>query len=106
MIYHCEVGKKYSAYFEGVNPIMPQSHIANTVFLNLYLACKGNMQILESTLNTMQRELMQTVKCQMRRLQLICEGDAFLNAFVNTENTTEIMLLAVRSQARSLAEEA
>ncbi len=106
VIYYCEVGKKYSTFFEGVNPIMPQSHIANIVLQNLYLSCKGNLPALESTLNTMQEELMQTVRCQMKRLQLICKGDAFLNAFVNTENTTELMLLAVREQAAELADEA
>ncbi|MDP6470381.1 MAG: hypothetical protein QGH42_00300 [Kiritimatiellia bacterium] len=84
LIHYCEVGQKYSAFFEGVNPLMPQVQIADAVFRNMYLACEGDLSILVETLSTMQEELLQTAKCQVKRLQLISKRDAFLNAFVAT----------------------
>ncbi len=103
LMHYCEVGRKYFAFFEGVNPLMPQEQIASAVFRNMYLACEGNMTILVDTLQTMQEELLQTAKCQVKRLQLISKRDAFLNAFVATETTTELMLMQVRNMLTGLS---
>ena len=103
LLYYCEVGRKYYPYFEGVNPLMPTDLIAKAVFLNMYSACRGNMQRLEEILHTMQAEIMQTARCQMKRLRLICRKDAFMNAFVNTHSTTELMLMEVHKRAAELA---
>ncbi|MBT3295294.1 MAG: hypothetical protein HN919_11565 [Verrucomicrobia bacterium] len=104
LTHYCEVGRKYYAFFEGVNPLMPQVQIAAAVFRNMYLACEGDLTILDDTLQTMQAELMQTARCQVKRLQLISNGDAFLNAFVATESTTELMLMEVRDRLTGLTE--
>ena len=103
LIYYCEVGRKYFSFFEGVNPLMPQVEIADAVFRNMYLACEGDLSILVDTLSTMQEELLQTTKCQVKRLQLISKRDAFLNAFVATESTTELMLMQVEKMVSRLA---
>ncbi len=102
LMHYCEVGRKYYAFFEGVNPLMPQIQIATAVFRNMYLACEGDLNILTETLQTMQAELLQTSQCQIKRLQLISNGDAFLNAFVATESTTELMLMEVRDRLMGL----
>ncbi len=103
LVHYCEVGRKYGAFFEGVNPLMPQMEIAHAVFKNMYLACEGDLHILTDTLRTMQEELMETTKCQVKRLQLISKRDAFLNAFVATESTTELMLMQLEKMVENIA---
>ncbi|MBL7076343.1 MAG: hypothetical protein ISS31_02625 [Kiritimatiellae bacterium] len=103
LMHYCEVGRKYGAFFEGVNPLMPQVEIASAVYKNMYIACEGDLAILTDTLRTMQEELLQTAKCQIKRLQLISKRDAFLNAFVATETTTELMLMQVQKMVTGTA---
>jgi hypothetical protein len=85
LMYYCEVGRKYYTYFEGVNPLMPVPQIAKAVFSNVYRVCRGNIGLLEETLETMTEEVLHIATCQAKRLRLISAHDAFLNAFVNTE---------------------
>ncbi len=103
LVHYCEVGRKYSAFFEGVNPLMSQGRIADAVFRNMYLACEGDLPILADTLCTMQEELLETTKCQVKRLQLISKRDAFLNAFIATETTTELMLMQLERMVSGMA---
>ena len=98
LVFYCEVGRKYFKFFKGVNPLMPQLQIADAVFRNMYLACEGNLTILSDTLQVMQSELLQTTQCQVNRLRLISQRDAFLNAFVATQSTTELMLMEIRDR--------
>jgi hypothetical protein len=105
LMYYCEVGRKYYPYFDNVNPLMPTKHLANAVFVNMYVDCRGNMQRLEEILQAMREELLLTVKCQVKRLQLISSNDAFVNAFVSTHATTDLMLMQVRQLAAEFAAE-
>lgn len=98
LVHYCEVGRKYSQFFEGINPLMPQLQIAAAVFRNMYMACQGDLQRISDTLQKMQEELMQTTQCQVKRLRLISKRDAFLNAFVATQSTTELLLMEIRDR--------
>lgn len=92
LLFYCEVGKKYYACFENVNPLMPSDLLSRTVFANIYLHCAGNQQAIETMLTQMTEELLLTARCQIKRLQLICKQDAFINAIVGTHTTVQMLL--------------
>jgi len=102
LIDYCEVGRSYAPYFEGVDPLMPPPSIARAVFQNMYLACRGDMTRLQRILSTMQDELLHTAECQARRLRVISQRDALINAFVNTQMMTELMVLEVRKMVEEM----
>jgi hypothetical protein len=88
---YCEVGRKYGAYFQGINPLMQPPDIAAAVFRQVYLAAGGKLADVSSIILTMREELLLVVRCQIERLHLICTNDAFSNAFVSTYNVTELL---------------
>lgn len=88
---YCEVGKKYGKYFQSINPLMTPSDIAAATYRQLFTATGGDIAEVSKIILTMRDELIQVVRCQMQRMQLICMNDAFLNAFVSTYNTTELL---------------
>ena len=102
LLHDCEVGRQYYQFFHGVNPLMPQIEIATAVFRNMYIACEGDLQQLSETLHKMQEELLQTTQCQVKRLRLISQRDAFLNAFIATHSTTELMLIEIRDRLQGM----
>lgn len=91
LTHYCEVGRKFGPYFEGVNPLMPPPALAAAVYRNVVLVSHGDVAEIRRTIETMQDELLQTARCQMARLQLISQRDAFLNAFVATHTTTQLL---------------
>lgn len=92
LMFYCEVGKAYYACFENTNPLMPSKALSKVVFANMYLQCKGDRETLETLLEKMTSEILQTAKCQVKRLQLICKHDAFINAIIGTHTTVQLIL--------------
>jgi len=97
LLYYCEVGKKYYACFENVNPLMPAEALARTVFANMHLQCAGDRAAMQALLTRMEDELLQTASCQVKRLQLICKQDAFTNAIVGTHTTTRLLMMELHA---------
>ncbi len=97
LLYYCEVGKKYYACFENVNPLMPTDALGRTVFANMYLQCGGDRTAMQELLTRMEEELLLTAKCQIKRLQLICRRDAFANAIVGTHTTTRLLKIELQA---------
>lgn len=92
LLFYCEVGKKYYACFDNVNPLMPSDAISRTVFANVYLHCAGDQQAIQAMLTQMTEEILHTARCQIKRLQLICKQDAFINAIVGTHTTVQMIM--------------
>lgn len=88
---YCEVGKAYEPFFKGVNPLMPLDKIGKAVFQNIYLAAKGNIKQAQKMVTKMSEEILHVAQCQTKRLRLISNRDAFLNAYVNTELITHFV---------------
>lgn len=88
---YCEVGKAYEPFFKGVNPLTPLNRIGRAVFQNIYLAEKGNIEQTQKRITKMSQELLHVAQCQTKRLRLISNRDAFVNAFVNTELITHFV---------------
>jgi hypothetical protein len=95
---YCEVGRKYGTYFEGVDPLMEATEIAGVVYRQIYFAAGGHMPTVESTIRTMQDEILHTARCQADRLRLISQSDAFLNAFVAAHTVAQLLFIELRRQ--------
>lgn len=93
---YCEVGRKYGAYFEGIDPLTPPDAIAESVFRSLYLESRGDLARVAAVVHTMQEEILHTTSCQTARLRLISRRDALLNAFVVTQTMTTVLFLTLR----------
>jgi hypothetical protein len=50
----------------------------------------------------MSKEILETARCQMKRLRLISSRDAFLNAFVNTELITRFVVKELNTQVAEM----
>jgi hypothetical protein len=81
---YCEIGQKYDGYFRGVNPLIPATSIANSVYRNIFFEANGDDARIAKIIREMRDALMHTTRCQMRRIELVCKHDAFLNAYVST----------------------
>ena len=93
---YCEVGRKYGAYFEGIDPLTPPQAIAESVFRRLYVESRGDLARVSAVVRTMQEEILHTTRCQTARLRLISKRDALVNAFVVTHTMTTVLFLRLR----------
>lgn len=93
---YCEVGRKYGAYFEGIDPLTPPHAIAESVFRRLYVESRGDLARVSAVVRTMQEEILHTTRCQTERLRLISRRDALVNAFVATHSITTVLFLTLR----------
>lgn len=96
---YCEVGRKFGRYFARVNPLMPTSDIATAVYQNLFVQAGGDQKVIVSTIQTMGKELLHTTRCQMERVRLVCQQDAFVNAYVGTYTVVQLLLEILESNA-------
>lgn len=97
---YCEVGRKYAAWFAGIDPLTPPGEIAATILRRLYLELRGDLARVSAAVATMQEELLHTTSCQVARLRLISRRDAFANAFVVTHATADLLFLDLRQLLR------
>lgn len=88
---YCEVGRQYHHYFVGVNPLMPPDDMAQAVYRNIFMDAQGNRERIAETILRMREELLHTTRCQMARVKLVCQQDAFLNAYVATYVVIQIL---------------
>ena len=94
---YCEVGREYGQYFKGINPLMPLNEIGKAVFQNIYFAVKGDVEKLQEVISEMSQNILHVARCQTERLQLISKGDAFANAFVNTDLITSFVNIELKA---------
>lgn len=88
---YCQIGRKYWKYFIGIIPIMDTQETANRLYLNIYWANEGNKEAVDQIISRMSKEITITSQNKAARLRLICDNDAFLNAFVLTHMLTDIL---------------
>lgn len=91
VIQYCEVGHQYQPYFARVNPLMPPDDLAAAVYRNIFLEAQGDRERVAVTILRMREELLHTTRCQMARVKLVCQQDAFLNAYVSTYVVIQIL---------------
>ncbi|MBW1743181.1 MAG: hypothetical protein JRJ47_07085 [Deltaproteobacteria bacterium] len=101
---YCQVGRKYWKYFIGIIPIMDTQETANRLYLNMFWVHEGNKEAVDQIISRMSKEITITSQNQAERLRLICDNDAFLNAFVLTHMLTDILFENKDRKLRELLE--
>lgn len=91
LMQYCRIGRKYWRYYLGISPLEAGPTAAERLFLNIYWDQKGGMAKIRNTIAIFSGQIEITADNQIKRLNLICKNDAFMNAFVNTHTT--LMLL-------------
>ncbi len=91
LMYYCRVGRKYWRYYFGVNPLTDINEIGNRLYLNIYWLHKGNLEGISKVIAEFKNEIKITSTSQIKRMKLICQNDAFVNAFANTHISTDIL---------------
>jgi hypothetical protein len=84
--------QKYWKYYYGIIPIMGGREVATRVYLNMYWLHKGNLEEIKGLIKRFGEELRVSSTNQVKRLNLVCKNDAFVNAFVNTQLVTQILV--------------
>jgi hypothetical protein len=84
--------QKYWRYYYGIIPIMSGREVATRVYLNMYWLHKGNLEEIKEMIKRFGEELRVSSTNQVKRLNLVCKNDAFVNAFVNTQLVTKFLV--------------
>jgi hypothetical protein len=84
--------QKYWKYYYGIIPIMGGREVATRVYLNMYWLHNGNLEEIKEMIKRFREELKVSSTNQVKRLNLVCKNDAFVNAFVNTQLVTEFLV--------------
>jgi hypothetical protein len=66
--------------------------VATRVYLNMYWLHNGNLEEIKEMIKRFREELKVSSTNQVKRLNLVCKNDAFVNAFVNTQLVTEFLI--------------
>jgi hypothetical protein len=101
---YCQIGRKYWKYFIGTIPIMDTQETANRLYLNIYWAHEGNKEAVDRIISRMSKEITITSQNKAARLRLMCDNDAFLNAFVLTHMLTDILFENKDRKLKELSE--
>jgi hypothetical protein len=84
--------QKYWKYYYGIIPIMGGREVATRVYLNMYWLHQGNLEEIKGMIKRFGEELRVSSTNQVKRLNLVCKNDAFVNAFVNTQLVTQFLI--------------
>ena len=91
LMHHCEVGRQYERYFQGVHPLMQSGEMVDRIHLNVFWDCGGEPRKVAEVLSRFENEITCTCRCQVKRLALVCKDEALINAFVNTQVHIELL---------------
>lgn len=100
LMYYCHVGIKYGRYFYGIMPLMDVEKIASRLYLNIFWFHNGKENEINRVISQFNEELRNTSKNIVERLNLICKSDAFMNAFVITQITTERLTTPMKDRIK------
>jgi len=84
--------QKYWKYYYGIIPIMGGREVATRVYLNMYWLHNGNLEEIKEMIKKFGEELRVSSTNQVKRMNLVCKNDAFVNAFVNAQLVTQFLI--------------
>ncbi|MFA5118942.1 MAG: hypothetical protein WC695_08880 [Candidatus Omnitrophota bacterium] len=93
LMQYCQIGRKFWQFYFDIIPLMSGEEIARRMYLNIYWLCKGDQQEVDKTIASFEGRIRITSTNQVKRMNLICKKDAFMNAFANSQAI--IMLLSM-----------
>jgi len=102
---YCKAGRKYFNYYYGIIPFTSGKDLACRMYLNMYWLHKGDKDEINKIISKFIEELRITSDNQVKRLNLICKNDAFMNAFVSTQVATEFLSMDIEKTLEKAFEE-
>ncbi|MBU1726247.1 MAG: hypothetical protein KJ880_01260 [Candidatus Omnitrophica bacterium] len=94
---YCENAKQFRLYFRSVMPFMGLNEAAAITFLNIYWLNAGDREKVNSAARKMVSDITQTTSSCVKRLNLMCDSDAFMNAYVKTQIFAQVLTLNMNS---------
>lgn len=92
LMYYCKTNSRYWKNFFGVNPLENAKQIISQVYLNFFWLNAGDEDKIREDIKAFRSEITSSTQCLVKRLRIICKNDVFLNAFVNAQVITELLL--------------
>jgi len=92
---YCEDAKQYLMYFKGIEPLMDMKETLSRLFMNIYWINGGNWQKAQAVIEEMRYAITVTSKNCVERLNLMCNSDAFVNAYVKTHILAEMLRMNI-----------
>jgi hypothetical protein len=97
--------RQYWKYYYGVIPLMAGKEVACRIYINMYWQHKGNKEELDKVIAQFREELRVSSENQVKRMNLVCKNDVFMNAFVNTQVVSEFLVTNIEDAiAKSVGE--
>jgi len=93
LIQYCQIGRRYWKYHLGIMPLVGGKETAQRLYLNIYWLNKGDVEVVKKTIAIFDEQIRITADNQVKRMNLICKNDAFMNAFVNAQIGIEFLSL-------------
>ncbi len=88
---YCQMGRKYRKYFFDIIPIMRTEDIVNRLYLNIYWIHRGETEVADEVISSLNEEVSRATENQLKRLRLISKNDAFINAYILTHLLTDLL---------------
>ncbi len=85
LMQYCQIGREFWQFYFDIIPLMSGEEIARRIYLNIYWLCKGDQLEVEKTISSFEGRIRITSTNQVKRMNLICKKDAFMNAFANSQ---------------------
>jgi len=102
---YCHIGRKYWKYYLGVEPLTGAQEMAKTMYLNMFWLNNGDAETVKKIIATFCEQIRITSSNQVKRLNLICKSDAFINSFVNTQVATMFLSMDIKNVLAKAFEE-
>ncbi|MBU1124565.1 MAG: hypothetical protein KKC84_00895 [Candidatus Omnitrophica bacterium] len=96
--------RRYWKYYYGAIPLMDGREVAAKVYINMYWYHKGNKEELDRTIAQFKEELTISSENQVKRMNLVCKNDVFMNAFVNTQVVSEFLTMDIEDTLKKTFE--
>jgi hypothetical protein len=96
--------RKYWKYYYGVIPLMGGAEVAGRVYINMYWQHRGNKEELDKVIAQFKEELRISSENQVKRMNLVCKNDAFMNAFVNTQIVSQFLAMNIEDTIKKSLE--
>ncbi len=101
LMQYCQIGRRYWKYYLGIMPLVGGKETAQRLYLNIYWLNKGDMEATKKTIAMFDEQIRITAANQVKRMNLICKNDAFMNAFVSTQAATMFLSMDIEISIRS-----
>lgn len=105
LMQYCQIGRQYWKYYFGIVPVEGGKEATNRMYLNMYWIYQGNKIEIDDMISSFVDQIRITSQNQVKRLNLICKNDAFMNAFVETQIVTEFLSMDIEGQLKKSLKE-